>query len=89
MDKLKLTGRNLGRVFITRSDRMTSMHLLHSIAIRLNLRVENSAQVTFRLSRVSYRGPWNSIQMANHILLSCKLDFNEADTFEVQFVLFH
>jgi hypothetical protein len=33
MDKLKLTGQILGRVFNFRSGCMQTMHLLHSVAI--------------------------------------------------------
>jgi len=57
MDKLQLTGRALGQVFNFRSGCMHSMHLLPSVAIWPNLRVENTAQTTSWFSPVSYRAP--------------------------------
>jgi hypothetical protein len=40
MDKLKLTGLNLGRVFISRSGRMQALQLLYIIAVRSNLELK-------------------------------------------------
>ncbi len=44
MDKLKLTGQALGRVFNFRSGCMHTMHLLLSVAIRPNLELKTRSK---------------------------------------------
>jgi hypothetical protein len=53
LDKLKLTGRNLGRVFKSRLGRVCTDQELYTFYRTAWLKVENSAQTTFRLSPVS------------------------------------
>jgi hypothetical protein len=57
MDKLQLTGQNLGRVFNYRCVRasiyMSFMHIFKTAS----LIVENSAETSFRFSPVSFRAP--------------------------------
>ncbi len=50
MDKLKLTGQNLGRVFKSRLGRVCIGHELYTFCKTAELKVENSAQTTFGLS---------------------------------------
>ncbi len=57
MDKLQLTGRNLGRIFkleVAFCMVHSKFGLISKIAL---LKVENSAQTNSRLSPVSYRAP--------------------------------
>ncbi len=56
MDKLKLTGQNLGRVFNSRLGCSCIDHAIVHITKRPNL-VENSAQTAFRFSPISFRTP--------------------------------
>ncbi len=53
LNKIQLTGRNLGRVFNSRSGRMHGMHLHLLWSKTAQLKVENLTQTTFRLSPVS------------------------------------
>jgi hypothetical protein len=57
MDKLKLTGQALGRVFNFRSGCMHTMHLQTSVAIRPNLELKTWPKQHSRFSLVSYRAP--------------------------------
>ncbi len=54
MDKLKLTGQNLGRVFNFKCGRACLYHAVVLIIKTAKLKVENSAQTTFRFSPVSF-----------------------------------
>jgi len=61
MDKLKLTGVNLGRVFNYRRGRAGVLidkytHIINTA----KLKVENSAQTSFRFSPVSFLAPCQS-----------------------------
>ncbi len=51
-DKLELTGQNLGRVFGSRCGRAYVWHSITLITKTAQLKVENSARTTFRLSPV-------------------------------------
>jgi hypothetical protein len=57
MDKLKLTGQNLGQVFNFKCGRACLYHAVTVIIKTAKLKVENSAQTTFRLSPVSFCAP--------------------------------
>ncbi len=46
-----------GKTLADISGRMHTTHLHHSVAIRPNLRVKNSAQTTFRFSPIRYLAP--------------------------------
>ncbi len=50
MDKLKLTGQNLGRVFKFRLGHVCIGHKLYTFCKTAQLKVENLAQTTFRFS---------------------------------------
>ncbi len=52
MDKLKLTGQNLGRVFKSKSGCMCVVHLLCSEAIRPNLKLKTRPK-----QLLGYRAP--------------------------------
>jgi len=54
VDQLKLTGRNLGRVFKSRLGRVCIGHKLYTFCKTAKLKVENSAITTFRFSPVSF-----------------------------------
>ncbi len=54
MDKLNLTGQNLGRVFKSRLGRVCIGHELYTCCETIQLKVENSGQTTFRFSPVSF-----------------------------------
>ncbi len=56
MDKLYMTGRNLGRVFNSRSGRMLVVLVNGFEAYTTYLKIENSAQATFGFSPVSCHG---------------------------------
>ncbi len=58
MDKLKLTGRNLSRAFKSRLGHVCTDHELYTFFKTANLKVETSAQTTFRFSHVGFRAPW-------------------------------
>jgi len=57
MNKLKLTGQNLGRVFKTRLGRVCTGHEMYIFCKTAQLKVENSAQTTFRLSPIGFWAP--------------------------------
>jgi hypothetical protein len=57
MDKLKLTGQNLGRVFNFKCERVCLYHAVTLITKTDKLKVEYSAQTTFRFSPVSVCAP--------------------------------
>jgi hypothetical protein len=60
MDKLKLfklAGQNLARVFNSRCGHACACNLITLITKTAELKVENLAQTTSRLSRVSFRAP--------------------------------
>ncbi len=57
MDKLKLTGWTLGWLFNSRSGCMSCHALIAQYNNTTKLRVENSAQTTFRFSPVRYCAP--------------------------------
>ncbi len=57
MDKLKLTGQNLGRVFNFRRAHFGLYHAVILITKTAKLKVEISAQTAFRFSPVNYRTP--------------------------------
>ncbi len=57
MHKLMLTGQHLGGVFKSRLGRVCIGHELYTFCKTAQLKVENSAQTTFRLSPVSFRAP--------------------------------
>jgi len=54
MDKLELTGQNRGRVFNYRSSQVYSTHSWLPLGKTAKLKVENSAQITVRFSRIGY-----------------------------------
>ncbi len=54
MDKLELTGQNLGRVFKSRLSRVCIGHELYTFCKTAKLKVENLAQTTFRFYRKRY-----------------------------------
>jgi hypothetical protein len=58
MDKVQLAGQNLGRVFNSRSGCMCARHLFCHEAKRAQVKVENSAQTTFRLFPDRFRASW-------------------------------
>jgi len=57
MDELKLTGQNLGRVFNFKCGRVCLYHAVAFIIKTAKLKVENSAQTTFRFSPISFFTP--------------------------------
>jgi len=57
MDKLKITGQNLGRVFNFKNGHVRPYLAITLIIKTAKLKVENSAQTTFRLSPVSFGAP--------------------------------
>jgi hypothetical protein len=57
MDKLKLTGQNLGRVFNFKFELVCPYLAIELITKTAQLKVENLAQTTFRFSPVSFRAP--------------------------------
>ncbi len=57
MDKLKLTGQNLGRVFKSRLSRVCAGHELYTFCKTAKLKVENLAQTTFRFSPLAFELP--------------------------------
>ncbi len=57
MDKLKLTGQNLDRVFKSRLGSVCTGHGLYTFCKTAKLKVENLAQTTLRFSPVSFRAP--------------------------------
>jgi len=61
MDKLKLTGQNLGRVFNFACGCVCLCHAVALIIKTAKLKVENSTQTTFSFSPVSIRAPWISL----------------------------
>ncbi len=50
LEKLCLTRKNLSRVFNSRNGCMNVMHLLSSVAIRLNFELKTQPKTTFRFS---------------------------------------
>ncbi len=52
MDKLKLTGQNLGWFFNTGYGRACERHTVTFITKTAKLKAENSAKTTFRLSNI-------------------------------------
>jgi hypothetical protein len=77
MDKLKLTGQNLGRVFKSRLGRVGSGHELYTFRKTAKLKVENSAQTIFRFSSVSFRAPrskcWTRVRMWTYVAYGSSL----------------
>ncbi len=65
-DKLKLTGRNLDRVFKSRLGRVCTGHELYTFCKTGWLKVKNLAQTTFRFSPVSFRAPRSSLFLPQH-----------------------
>jgi hypothetical protein len=57
MDKLKLAGQNLGRVFNFKHGRVCLYHTVTLINKTTKLKVENLDQTTFRFSTVSFHSP--------------------------------
>jgi hypothetical protein len=57
MDKLQLTGQNLGQVFNFRNGSVRARAFSLSQSKTAQLRAENSAQTTFRFSPVGYHKP--------------------------------
>jgi hypothetical protein len=57
LDKLKLTGQNLGRVFNFKCGHISLQHAVELITKIAKLKVENSARATFRFSPVSFHHP--------------------------------
>jgi len=70
MDKLQLTGQNLGRVFNFRFGHLHAEHFWCYQVKLPNLKVENSAQTASRFSPVSYHAPRFSLSMVELISLS-------------------
>jgi hypothetical protein len=66
MDKLQLTGQNLGRVF---NFRRGHLHAPTFLVLSV-LAVENSAQTTSRFSPVSYRTPRENLNVFLSMLCS-------------------
>jgi hypothetical protein len=56
-NKLKPKGQNLGRAFNSRCGRACLCHAIVLIVRTAELKVENSARTTFRLSTVSFHAP--------------------------------
>jgi hypothetical protein len=57
MDKLQLTGQNLGRVFYFRNGHVHVVYFLCYGVKLLSLKLKNSAQTTFRFARDRHRAP--------------------------------
>ncbi len=57
MDKFELTGQNLGWVFNSRRGHAGAYHLITLITKTVQLKDENSAQMTLRFSPVCFRPP--------------------------------
>jgi hypothetical protein len=64
MDKLKLMGPDLGRVFNSRCENAGLLHTITQITKTAQLKVENLAKTTFRLSPFRYQAPrYNRLSM--------------------------
>jgi hypothetical protein len=62
MDKLKLTGENLGQVF---NSRYVFAYVAHATVLRTKaakLKVENSAQTTFRFFPARFHAPHYTVR---------------------------
>jgi hypothetical protein len=57
MDKLKLTGRNLGQAFNSRCGHACLCHAILLITKTAKLKVENLSKTTFRFSLISFSTP--------------------------------
>jgi hypothetical protein len=73
MDKLLPTGRNLGRVFNFRSDRMYDRHLPSSIPVRPNLELKTRPKQLLGSLRLyillpSWQERWNMILKSKQII---------------------
>jgi hypothetical protein len=55
--QVKLTGQNLGQVFSSKSGRAFLGHAVALITKTAQIKVQNSAQTTFRLSAISFWTP--------------------------------
>jgi hypothetical protein len=65
MDKLKLTGQNLGRVFNFKCGRVCLHHGVTLITKTAKFKVENLVQTTFSFSPVSFCAPRMIISLSN------------------------
>jgi hypothetical protein len=61
MDNLRQTGQTLGRDFNSRCERARAFPVIMLTAQRADLKVENSAQTTFRLSTIGLCAPHSNV----------------------------